>query len=63
MACRSDGLRQLRALVCQTFGGYDFGKLEGLTADEIAEVAGAALWLKDEEAKAVKQTRGKGKRR
>lgn len=53
----------MRALICSTFGSYDFERVDALCADEFAEVAGAALWLKDQEAKAVKQTGRKGKRR
>ncbi len=52
----------MRAVICATFGSYSFQSVESLCADEFAEVAGAALWLKDEEAKAVKVKR-KGRRR
>jgi hypothetical protein len=52
----------MRAIICATFGGYNLNNLEDLCADEFAEVAGAALWLKDQESKAVSQHR-KGKRR
>jgi len=34
-----------------------------LCADEFAEVAGAALWLKDQETKNVNQAKRKGRRR
>jgi len=47
----------MRALACSTFGAYDFDKLDDLCAEEFAEVVGAALWLKDQEAKAAKPKR------
>ena len=53
----------MRALICSTFGAYDLPAVDGLCADEIAEVAGAALWLKDEEGRAAQKARAKGKRR
>ena len=53
----------MRALICSAFGAYDFPAVDALCADEIAEVAGAALWLKDEEQRAVEKTRGKTRRR
>jgi len=39
--------------------------VDGLCADELAEVAGAALWVQDEEARSVKSggRKGKGARR
>ena len=62
-ACRSDGYKQLRALVCHTFASYDFGSVDELCADELAEVAGAALWVKDQEARSVKNAGHKGSRK
>ena len=53
----------MRALVCNTFGAYDFDRVDALCGDELAEVAGAALWLKDEEARAVKSAGRKGRRK
>ena len=53
----------MRALICTTFGAYDFPAVDDLVSDDLAEVAGAALWLKDEEARAAQKTRTKGKRR
>ena len=53
----------MRALICSTFGAYDLPAVDGLCADEIAEVAGAVLWLKDEEKRAVEKARGKARRR
>jgi len=53
----------MRAIICATFGAYDFDKVEGFCADEFAEVAGAALWLKDQEVKAVNGMKRKGSRR
>jgi len=53
----------MRALVCHSFGAYDFEKVDRLCADEFAEVAGSALWLRDEEAKANKNLKRKGRRR
>jgi len=59
-ACRSDGYKQMRALVCHTFAGYDFDAVDDMCADDLAEVVGGALWVKDQEAKATKQTGRKG---
>ncbi len=53
----------MRALICNAFGAYSFEKVEGLCADEFAEVAGAALWLRDEEAKVSKNAKLKGRRK
>ena len=53
----------MRAIICSAFSAYTFEKVEGLCADEFAELAGAALWLRDEEAKAAKAIKKKGKRR
>jgi len=53
----------MRALVCNTFGAYDFDRVDSLCGDELAEVAGAALWLKDEEARAVGKAGRKGHRK
>ena len=53
----------MRALICTTFGAYDFPAVDDLVSDDLAEVAGAALWLKDEEARALPKTRGKSRRR
>jgi len=53
----------MRALICSAFGAYDFAGVDDLVADELAEVAGAALWLKDEEARGLQKTRGKNRRR
>jgi hypothetical protein len=53
----------MRALICHTFAGYDFDKVGDLVADDFAEVAGAALWVKDQEAKAATSLGRKGKRR
>jgi len=50
----------MRAIICKEFGAYDFEKVEGLCADEFAEVAGSALWLKDEKAKKMKNAKRKG---
>ena len=52
----------MRALICNVFGAYSFTKIEGLCADEFAEVAGAALWLKDQEAKSLSGAKRKGRR-
>jgi hypothetical protein len=46
-------------VICATFGGYDFEKLDGLILEDLAEVGGAALWFREEETKAAA---GKGKR-
>ena len=46
----------MRAVICKTFGAYDFDRVDVLCADELAELAGAALWLRDEEARAVQKT-------
>jgi len=46
----------MRALICHTFAGYDFEAVDDLVADDFAEVAGAALWVKDQEAKAMSQS-------
>ena len=61
-ACRSDGYKQMRALICHTFAGYDFDTVDDLCADDLAEVVGAALWVKDQEAKGVKKAGRKGGR-
>ena len=53
----------MRALICNAFGAYDFPAVDNLVSDDLAEVAGAALWLKDEEARAVQTPRSKGRRR
>lgn len=53
----------MRALICHTFSRYDFGQVDDLVADDFAEVAGAALWIKDQEAKATSNLGRKGKRR
>ncbi len=53
----------MRTLICHSFGAYDFEKVDDLSADEFAELAGAALWLRDEEAKAVKTIKKKGRQR
>ena len=53
----------MRALICHSFGAYDFDKVDGLCADAFAEVAGSALWLKDEEAKSMKNVKRKGRRK
>jgi hypothetical protein len=45
----------MRALACSVFPAYDFPRVDEMCPDELAEVVGAALWLKDEEAKAVKK--------
>jgi len=62
-ACRSDGYKQMRALVCHTFARYDFDTVDGLCADDLAEVVGAALWVKDQEARGVKNAGRKGGRK
>ena len=51
----------MRALICSTFGAYDFPAVDDLVSDDLAEVAGAALWLKDEEKRAVEKARGKAR--
>ena len=53
----------MRALICHTFPGYDFTQVDDLVADDFAEVAGAALWVKDQEAKAMSSGNSKRKRR
>jgi len=53
----------MRAIICATFGSYSFQSVDSLCADEFAEAAGAALWLKDQEQKAVNQKKRKGRRR
>ena len=53
----------MRAVICKTFGAYDFDRVDVLCADELAELAGAALWLRDEEARAVGKAGRKTKRR
>jgi len=53
----------MRALICHTFAGYDFDTVDELCADELAEVAGAALWVKEQEAKGVKKAGRKSGRR
>ena len=53
----------MRALICHTFPRYDFQAVDDLVADDFAEVAGAALWVKEQEAKAVSSVGRKGKRR
>jgi hypothetical protein len=53
----------MRALICHTFPGYDFERVDDLVADDFAEVAGAALWVKEQEAKAASSLGRKGKRR
>ena len=53
----------MRALICHTFPAYHFDRVDDLVADEFAEVAGAALWVKDQEAKAVNAAGSKRKRR
>ena len=53
----------MRALICNTFGAYDFDLVDSLCADEMAELAGSALWLRDEQARAVGKAGRKTKRR
>ena len=53
----------MQALICATFGAYTLHSVEELCADEFAEVAGAALWLRDQEAKATQSLTRKGSRR
>ena len=62
-ACRSDGYKQMRALICHTFAGYDFDTVDELCADDLAEVVGAALWVKDQEARGVKKAGRKSGRK
>ncbi len=49
----------MRAIVCSTFGAYSFEDVDELVLDDLAKIAGAALWLKEEEAKGSQR---KGKR-
>ena len=49
----------MRAVICNAFGAYDFEKVEGLCADEFAQVAGSALWIKDQEAKTLGKVKGR----
>ena len=46
----------MRALVCHTFAGYDFDAVDSMCADELAEAAGAALWVREQENKGVKRS-------
>ncbi len=59
-ALRLDGYKQMRARICATFGGYRFEDVDGLCRDEFAEVAGAVLWLSEQEHRAAQKTRRKG---
>ena len=56
---RSDGHKQLRALICKTFGNYSFAAVDALSVDDFAELAGSALWLQDREAEANKPKKGR----
>ena len=53
----------MRALVCHTFAGYDFDAVDSMCADELAEAAGAALWVREQENKGVPKAGRKGSRR
>lgn len=55
-------MKQLRALICTSFGAYSFAALDGLCLDEWVELAGAALWLRDQEAQAQGAKGRKGRR-
>lgn len=52
----------MKALICKTFGGYTFAAVDDLNADEFAEIAGAALYVADQEAASVKTGKARGKR-
>jgi len=45
----------MRAIICATFPGYHFDSVDELCADDLAEVAGAALWVREQENKGVKK--------
>jgi len=53
----------LRARICAVFGAYTFKDIDDLCTDEFAELAGAVLWLSEQEARAVRKSSGKGRRR
>lgn len=53
----------MRALICSVFGAYTFERVDALCADELAEIVGGALWLKDEEAEANRRASSRGRRR
>jgi hypothetical protein len=52
----------MRAIVCSTFGAYSFEDVDELVLDDLAQIAGAALWLKEEESKGAKGSGGKRSR-
>jgi hypothetical protein len=49
----------MRAVVASRFSAYSFIDIDRLLMDDLIELYTSALWLAEEEAKAVK---GKGKR-
>jgi len=53
----------MRALICKTFGGYTFDRVDQLDCEDFAEVGGSALWLLDEEKKSTPKSKSHKRRR
>jgi len=45
----------MRAVICQRFQAYRFEDVDRLTMSQLMEHYSAAMWLSEEEAKAVKR--------
>ena len=53
----------MRAVIAKTFAAYSFAAVDALDMDDLVDVYAAAQWMGEQEAKQVKATRTKRRRR
>ena len=53
----------MRAVIAKTFAAYTFADVDAFDMDDLVDVYTAAQWLGEQEAKQVKSSRAKRRRR